>query len=349
MNIKTGGYSYAVRGDNIAKGEDPNASYWSTFNPFSQLLTTNPKDRVPEWWDKYVPISDPDTRYLAWKAAALSLLTAGVIGGGRLLLHMGKVDNVRKNDAPGHQLESQLNASFEMRDAVPPAPIAKAKNVKSEDDDEEEDGNEKVASQRKQSTDWTGLAIPGAIALLAGALTYAGVDAWADQRKGEILKKRTEGKSNYLKNLIVARGRNARGTLTPEELEATLNRPDFEGQAEQLKQGSLEKGAADNWSETIWPAVGLVASALFAVTAYGSYKYHEANNINNIKYKAYKKGLEEYAAMRSQSNPLTVGTANSNLFHRIDANAPAEPKSKAAPVQTELLLDDRHTPISITI
>jgi hypothetical protein len=347
-NKMAGGYSYAVQGNNIKAGEDPKASYWSTFNPFSQLSTSNPVDRVPKWWNDLPFFSDPDTKYLAWKATALSLLAAGIVGGGRLLLHMGKVDNVRKNDAPGHQLKSQLNSAFEMRDPVPAA-TADGTALPKPEDHVYEEGNEKIASQQKQGTDWKGLAIPGSIALLAGALTYYAVDSWADQRKGEILKKRTEGKSDYLKNLIVARGRNARGTLTPEELETALNRPDFETQGEQVKQGSFDKNAVDHWTDVFWPVAGLIGAAIFATTAYGSYKYHEANNINNIKYKAYKKGLEEYAAIRSQSNPLTVGTANSNIFRRIDNNTPAVSGGKVPPVQNELLLDDRHTPVSITI
>jgi len=341
-NKTAGGYSF----NTISK--DPKASYWSTFNPFSQLSTSNPVDRVPEWWDKYIPISDRDTRYLAWKATALSLLAASIVGGGRLLLHMGKVDDVRKNDAPGHQLKSQLNTAFEVRDAVPNVPNKqKANRMVAED---YEQGDEKIASLQKHATDWKGVAIPGGIALIAASLAYAATDSWADKRKGEILKKRIEGKNNYMKNLVVARGRNARGVLTPEEMAEALSRPDFEGQAEQVKQASVNKTAVDHWTDVFWPAAGLIGAVIFATTAYGSYKYHEANNINNIKYKAYKKGLEEYAAMRSQSNPLTVGTANSNMFDRIDRDdAQAAPERKEKPRQAELLLEDRHTPVSVTI
>ena len=350
--VKQSAYSYAVRGNDTAKGQDPNASYWSTFNPFSQFSSSNPVDRIPEWLDKLPVNISRDTKYLIWKATALSLLATAIVGGGRLLLHTDKVNKVRKNDAPGHKLNSQLNASFEMSDTP------KTWMPKNPEECTDDSGN--TEEQIKTAADWWGAAIPGGIAVIVGALAYAATDAWADKRKGEILKKRMEGKSNYLKDLIVARGQNARGTLTPDEYSKALLRPDFEENGVQYKEGALNKRAVDKWTDSIPLFLGTIGAALFAVTAYGSYKYHEANNPNNIRYRAYKKGLEEYAAIRSRSNPLTIGVAGNQIFNRID-EPPApnkkvrmglrmnlEPEAKGA-VSPELLLDDKHTPVSVTI
>ena len=319
-------------------------SWLSTINPLSQLSTSNKPDYMPEWWDKYIPASSPDTRYLLWKSAVMSLMAAAIVGGGRLIQHIGKVNEIRQTDQPGHALNNQMGSSFEMTSVAKKKKKKKGGWFSSDDDDEtEEDRQLKTAAE-----DWLGVAVPTGAALLTAALTYAATDAWADKRKGEILQDRVANKNDYLKKLIIARARNAKGKLTERDLRKALRRPDFEDAEIQIKQG------ANDTSSSISAAVGLLALGLLGVTTYGSYKYFEANNPNNIKYKAYKKGLEEYAATRSNKTPLTVGSSDAEIFKKIDETdeTPEELARKKKKLQegaTPLLLEDKHTPVSITL
>ena len=70
---------------------DPKASYWSTFNPLSFL--TGGIDKVPAWWmDKFTDkdvignLNGKQIGHLTFKAGAVGLLTAGLVGGLRLAL-----------------------------------------------------------------------------------------------------------------------------------------------------------------------------------------------------------------------------------------------------------------------
>lgn len=115
-------------------------------------------------------------------------------------------------------------------------------------------------------------------------------------------------------------------------------------------------------------------AALALMTSwYGAHKYFSATNENNIKFKAFKKGLNEYAKTKALATPITTLPADAqDYFKAIDEGIPAtsdgEPVESAPTVQPEIpqspsieaskavmrtaptvLDDDMNKPISVTI
>lgn len=115
-------------------------------------------------------------------------------------------------------------------------------------------------------------------------------------------------------------------------------------------------------------------AALALMTSwYGSHKYFSATNENNIKFKAFKKGLNEYAKTKALATPITTLPADAQeYFKAIDEGVPATsdgtPVESAPTVQPEIpqspsieaskavmrtaptvLDDDMNKPISVTI
>ena len=112
---------------------------------------------------------------------------------------------------------------------------------------------------------------------------------------------------------------------------------------------------------------------------YGAHKYFSATNENNIRFKAFKKGLNEYAKTKTLATPITTLPADAaDYFKAIDEGVPAEeapaetntgtPVETAPTVQPEIpqspsieaskavmrtaptvLDDDMNKPISVTI
>ena len=61
-------------------------------------------------------------------------------------------------------------------------------------------------------------------------------------------------------------------------------------------------------------------------SAIGSYAYTSASDENNIKYKAYKKALREYAKNKSGMTPITVAPKDAPAyFASIDAAREQKP------------------------
>lgn len=115
-------------------------------------------------------------------------------------------------------------------------------------------------------------------------------------------------------------------------------------------------------------------AALALLTSwYGAHKYFSATNENNIRFKAFQKGLNEYAKTKALATPITTLPADAQeYFKAIDEGVPAtsdgEPVESAPTVQPEIpqspsieaskavmrtaptvLDDDMNKPISVTI
>lgn len=299
-------------------------SWFQLFNPLSQVIGDTP-DRVPTWTSQ-LPFGSDSAKYLALKTGACALLAAAVVGGGRLLQHINSIGKLREKDAPGRNLASDLNYSY----ALGTDTKQKKRNRFEESaagavTDLVSDGAKAITKSAGVVEESLPAVLPLGAMLIASGLAYKSVDGWANARKDRILSKRIDGKNRYLKQLIVARAQNAKSPLTQEELNVATTRPDFEAEPLQAKQGSLQKcSLEDNREHGVQAGIGLAAAALLAASAIASYKYAEATDPENLKFRAYKKGLHEYAAQRGKSVPLTVVPENSGLFDKIDSRASAK-------------------------
>ena len=361
-NIAVEGLSDAVDSLNQA----PQEAYTTTkatagsvgnlLNPFSGI--TGGQEWVPE---KVLNMfgTDPDKQRLAaaaWKTGAIGLLAAAGIGGYRALRHINEMRDLSDADRPGKDLSSQVSTTFAGKLSG-----NQKKRKKKKDEDEEQQKAASVVKQEKNDpapapatgavpdnnftpTTFFRAAVPTGALLLAGALAYKGVDEAFDRRRNKQLDKAIAAKENAIKNLITTRARIAKGNVDDNELRAAL-RP-INGDDIYVKEAA-DKPASNPVGSAVSTA-GVMASAIVLASAIGSYAYFSSGDENNLKYKAYKKALREYAKNKSGITPVSVmPTDAKKYFSSID-----EKPENAAPVsprnQPYLDTDSLNKPISIS-
>ena len=307
----------------------PSGSVASLFNPFSGLTGT--VDYVPGRWidlvQKYVPgEAGKTTAHMTAKAGAMTLLAAGLVGGYRSLRHLKDVANMDKATRPGKNMASQLSTTFE---GDLSGEDKKQKKAASETDTPSIPGAHDIRNPGN-FTPWmlSATALPLGTFLLASALTYKGVDSAFDKLRNKRLDKSIKEKEQAIKKLITARAQQAKSGFTGEAAAAT----------EDLKNSDVYTKAASQDKIAIIPEtvqlVGVTSAAILLASAIGAYHYTAASDENNIKYKAYKKALKEYAKAKSGMTPITVAPTNSaDYFSSIDAaagNKPVTPRNQPA-------------------
>lgn len=209
------------------------------------------------------------------------------------------------------------------------------------------------------------MALPLGASILAASLAYKGVDEIAGARRNRLLDKSLKAKSEAVKALMTARARIAKGNATPQEIDeanAAISNEDI-----YMKQASLAKAAQQGTKERITDSAantartlltssvattGLLASLMVMASALGSYEYFKSSNENNIRYKAMKKGLKEYAKQKTSLTPIsTVPTDTSEYFRHIDEAPEGEEKTRVAAIKNLPEIDSSglNKPISITL
>ncbi len=279
-------------------GKTP-GSYLNTVNPFSNVFGA--VDRVPEWWMGLFPQDSKSLAHLTFKAGACSLLAAGLVGAARGVAHLNRMAELGESDNSAKKLDSQISTTFN----------TKMQGKKASDG--------KVVETPTLS--WTNaLGVPTVIGatLLASALSYSAVDSFADKRRNNALAKAIDNKSNALKDVIQARAMIARDNMTDDkmnQLMASTNSDDL-----YVKQANVEdvvKGVTRGGLAT----AGLIGSVVLIASALGGYEYFKATNENNIRYRALKTGLGEYAKQKSFVTPIsTLPTDAKEYFKAIDAD-----------------------------
>ena len=346
---------------------DPKASYWSTFNPLSFL--TGGVDKVPAWWmDKFTDkdvigkLNGKQIGHLTFKAGAVGLLTAGLVGGLRLalgaddLIH-GKGTVV--DDSAKGKMSTTFNDQMYELDQYGNRKKKKKKVVKTASKVTHlESGNVGDLSAYNQ----LGFAIPAAATALAAYLAYTMSDEAVAGARRYVNQQNLEERKEDLNALMIQRARMAKGNL--KEL------PEFEH--------PYTKSAADeddpnrnnmDWWDTLKSGIakifnptgnnaatwGALKYAALLATGAGAYMYMSKNNENNMKYKAYKAALKEYVKGKSNRTPLTVVPGNADeMFQTIDTNE-NEPEENEMVVannprkKPKFYSDDLNTPISINI
>lgn len=307
----------------------PNGSVSSLFNPFSGLTGT--VDYVPGKWidavQKVIPgEAGKTTAHMTAKAGAMMLLAAGLVGGYRTLRHVGDIVNMDKATRPGKNMASQLSTTFE---GDLSGEDKKQKKAASEDNSAPP-GKYDIRNPGN-FTPWmlSATALPLGTFLLASALAYKGVDSVFDKFRNKRLDRSIKEKEQAVKKLITARAQQAKGGVTSGTADAAT---------EDLRDSDIYTKSASQNKIAIIPEtvqlVGVSSAAILLASAIGAYHYTASADENNIKYKAYKKALKEYAKAKSGMTPITVAPTNSaDYFAGIDAaagNRPVTPRSQPA-------------------
>ena len=296
----------------------PQGSVASLFNPVSGL--TGGVDYVPKSYidfvQKYIPgDAGKTTAHLTMKGGAMALLAAGLVGSYRAARHLGDLRSIDKADRPSKDLASQLSTTFE--GDLSGEPEERQKKAASE----EPGAYDIVSPGNFSAQNLTATAIPVGSLLLAAGLAYKGVDAVFDKIRNKRLDSAIAEKEQAVKKLITARAQIAKGGQAMESASAATA---------PLADSSVYTKAASQEKIAIIPETvqlfGTLSAAVILASALGSYAYTSASDEDNLKYKAYKKALKEYAKAKSGMTPITMAPSGaSDYFAKIDAAKQGQP------------------------
>ena len=324
-NKQTGQATFGNPVDLYEKG-----SYLNTINPLSSAM--GGIDRIPAWYAKLFPQTKGglQTAHQTFKAGAIGLLAAGLVGGYRAMKHYDDMEDLEEADRPGKELAGQLSTTFS-GDLIPQEKTAASGRVP---------GSGVFTWQN-----FFGTAIPTSAALLAASMAYSATDNYFDKRRNQALDKSIAAKEDAIKQLIAARARMAKGIGTPEELNTATE--DLGDKDVYIKDASVDKKALLGLND-LFQHFGATTAAVILASAIGSYAYTSASDENNLKYKAYKNGLKAYAKNKSGITPITIAPTNAqSYFDFINGDKTKEevtPREKP-----ELDTDSLNKPISISI
>ena len=343
-----------------AWGASNKGSYANTFNPFSQSLGLT--DRIPEGWVKMFPntVGGRQAAHISFKAGADALLAAGLVALWRGISHVNRMAELAKSDNPAHGMKSQLSTTF----AGSLNPEQK-KTAATQYNPNELQPPAVFSGANAMST-----AIPLGAVLLATSLAYKMTDDYLDSKRNQALDKAIGSKENVLKRLIKTRSRLAKGNATDSEVHRALG--GMSNDDLYVKQAALDKQAGfQEFLDAISGGFRMGVSGFSALSclvlgaaAVGSYYYFSKADENNVRYRAMKKGLKEYARVKSGYTPVAIiPTKSRKFFAEIDQETPqkkqkqtAEAPAAPAPAPVEsvrqeqpVLTETYNKPISLTL
>lgn len=313
-------------------------SYASTFNPISSVM--GGVDKVPEWYVKMFPNTTEglNNAHMTFKAGAVGLLAAALVGGYRAAKHYTDMDELQEQDRPGKNLAGQLSTTFE-GDMMP-----KKKKKKKEDQKKTAGGRihgDGVFTWRN----FFGTAIPLGATLLAASVAESATDNYFDKRRNKALDEAIANKEDAIKQLIATRARMAKGLGTKSEIGSATQ--DLENRDVYVKDASVDKEAMLGMNDLL-QHFGATTAAVILASALGSYAYTSASDENNVKFRAYRKALNEYAKNKSGITPITIAPTDAKSYFDY-INGEKEQKKVTPREQPELDSDSLNKPISISI
>lgn len=293
------------------------------FNPFSAMDRTG-VDKFPEFFSHLVPNS-ARAGWLTAKVGAAALLGAALFGGVRAIQGIIDAGADEHESDPAKCMRKQVGTTYEY-----------GKQQKKEAGIQvERPGMLSVTDNA------VNVALPTVALLLAGLGVYKGVDKLADRAWTKKTDKALADNDAMVQRLIETRARLAKGNASDDEVQSAL--ADSEGRG-YIKQ------AADYRPSTmvanLATAIGLLTLGAGLMTGVGAYKYFKENNVENIKYKAMKRGLSEYARRKAEMTPLAI-SADQGMLDRIDA-APSDGKSKDD-VRKQTEAQETRRPLALTL
>ena len=338
-----------------AWGASPKGSYWNTANLFSQMMGKT--DRIPEGYVNLFPNSEAGRRaaHITFKAGFDALLAAGAVALYRSINHIGRMADLAKSDNPAKGMKSQLSTTF--AGSLNPEQIKSAAV------------NELQPPGVFSTGNALSTAVPLGAVILATSLAYKAMDNHLDKKRNNALDQAISNKENVLKRLIKTRSRLAKGNASDSEVRRALNSMNNEDLY--VKQASQDKQALFEWLTEPAKSFGRMSvsgfaalnSLVLAAAAIGSYYYFSKADENNIRYRAMRDGLKEYARVKSGFTPVAIiPTKSQKFFSEIDDEDKQMKKQKkqlaeapaAAPVQSvreeqPVLTETYNKPISLTL
>ena len=308
-------------------------------------------DRIPAKWVHMFPNTQGGQRaaHLTFKAGADALLAAGLIALYRSLNHVGRMAELAKSDNPAKGMKSQLSTTF--AGSLNPEQTKTAAKT-----DVDTLAQPAVFSMGNAM----GAALPIGAVLLATSLAYRATDDYLDSKRNAALDEAISSKENVLKRLIKTRSRLAKGNASDSEVRkalAGMNNDDI-----YVKQAALDKeaGGLVDWARMGVGGFAALSCLILGAAAVGSYYYFNKADENNIRYRAMKKGLAEYARVKSGFTPVAIiPTKSRKFFAEIDQESPVKKRKQEAAPETPavtsvrqeqpMLTDTYNKPISLTL
>lgn len=322
-------------------GDQPGGSYVNTAIPVSQIFGLT--DRIPEGWVKMFPNTEGGQRaaHITFKAGFDALLAAGLIALYRGLNHVNRMSELAKSDNPAKGMKSQLSTTF--AGSLNPEQTKTAS------------GGALETPESFSLANTAASAIPLGAVILATSLAYRATDDYFDSKRNKALDDAIANKENVLKRLIKTRSRLAKGNASDSEVYKALG--GMKNEDVYVKQANWFDDIGDYFRGTVG-GLGTLSCLILGAAAVGSYAYFSKADENNIRYRAMKKGLGEYARVKSGFTPVAIiPTKGRKFFAEIDQEAPAKKKKteEAAPVvesvrdEQPVLTDTYNKPISLTL
>lgn len=292
-----------------AWGSSPKGSWINTFNPFSQMLGLT--DRIPAWWvNNMFPHSEGGQRaaHITFKAGADALLAAGLIALYRGYNHVSRMAELAKSDNPANGMKSQLSTTF-------------AGSLDPEKQTKKASKNELAQPAIFSAGNALSSALPIGAVLIATSMAYKMTDDYLDGKRNKALEDAIGNKENVLKRLIKTRSRLAKGNASDSEVRRALSGMGNEDLY--VKQASMDKQALFDWLRDTGRMTVSGFSALsclvLGAAALGSYYYFDKADENNVRFRAMKKGLKEYARVKAGFTPVSIiPTKSRKFFAEID-------------------------------
>lgn len=326
----------------------PSGSVLSLLNPISGI--TGGIDYVPkryiDFWQNRLPDHKNTAGLIAhgtFKAGAIGLLAAALTGGYRAARHLSDIGSIDKANRPGKDMAGQLSTTFEGNLSGEDEEQKKAASIKTAQNTAQPDPYKIMSPGNFTAQNLTATAIPLGVLLLSAGLAYKGVDSAFDKLRNKRLDSAIAEKDQAVKKLITARAQLAKGEASMDAANAAT--ADLKDSDVYTKAASQDKQAIAREAVQLF---GTATAAVILASAIGSYAYTAASDENNLKYKAYKKALKEYAKAKSGITPITVAPKDAPSYFAAIDNA----GKKQAPTARELPsydADSLNRPISISI
>lgn len=280
-----------------------------TLNPFSKILGGNDPQYVPEGLIRAAKNLNTDKSWTNAKAAKMAHIFTKVIGGGlaagglfallRLGAHTIDMDKINMaGKTAGQDLQKQY-----MR---PTSPYLLPDKTKEQ--------NIEPQSFSKQAL-WdpysTVIAtVPPVVSLLAAATAFKKADQYADQRESQQLNKNI---ASTLKDINTIGLSNIR----------KVRQADSQAPKKKDKKKPMQKSAAEGVSS----AAAFLALLLSGASVLTGYHMQRAFDPATIKYKALKKGIQEYTKARALQGMQQTQPIDKQLLASLD---PKKKSGKAA-------------------
>lgn len=312
-----------AEGPAAAWGSSHQGSWVNTANPFSQMFSAT--DRLPEKWVNMFPNTEGGRRaaHITFKVGFDALLAAGAVALYRGIQHATRMADIAKSDSPAKGMQSQLSTTF--------AGSLDAKKQK----------KSAAVTELEQPTigsmgNAMSAALPLGAVILATSLAYRATDNYLDKKRNQALDEAIASKENMLKRLIKTRARLAKGNAPDSETQKALGA--VANESLYVKHAGLEKQGGF-WDIVRGTVGGYAAlnSLVLAAAAVGSYAYFSKADENNVRYRAMKHGLQEYARVKSGFTPVAIiPTKSQKFFSEIDEEDKQEKKRKKDSVAATL-------------